>query len=214
MNPRPVTLATCLLLVAGGGGSGEVLRAQEAPPEPIEAVVLHPIVAVPFMCGEHAHGELSSLGDMYGKDCMVVGTDTTRAADQWLPSLFEGDGLENEDWFGWEVELLAPCDGSVIATSENPRTNRPGQFPDRDTLEPASEIRFACADGTGVVYAHVRDLRVAPGDRVSAGDVVAAIGNNAVSKAPHVHLGAWRDDTPLQIRFDLRALGALRRSPD
>lgn len=206
-------LSTCLLIVAAGV-SGEVSYAQEAPPQPIEAVVLHPIAAVPYMCGEHAHGGLSSLGDMYGKDCMVVGTDTTRAADQRLPSLFEGDGLENEDWFGWEVELLAPCDGSVTATGENPRTNRPGQFPDRDTVEPASEIRFTCADGTRVVYAHVRNLRVAPGDAVAAGDVVAAIGNNAVSKAPHVHLGAWRADTPLQIRFDLRALGALRESPD
>jgi len=206
-------LAICVLIVATGT-SGEVSYAQEAPPKPIEAVVLHPVVAAPYVCGEHAHGELSSLGDMYGKDCMVVGTDTTRSADQRLPSLSEGDGLENEDWFGWEAEVLAPCDGTVTATRTNPMTNRPGQFPDRDTVQPASEVRFTCADGTRVVYAHVRNIRVAPGDSVAAGDVVAAIGNNAVSKAPHVHLGAWRDDTPLQIRFDLRALGVLRRSPD
>ncbi|MFW6089766.1 MAG: M23 family metallopeptidase [Gemmatimonadota bacterium] len=213
MTARRISLATSVLLTVAVASS-PALWSQEPTREPIEAVLLHPIVAVPFMCGEHAEGELSNLGDVYGKDCMVVGTDTTRAADRRIPSLFERDGLENEDWFGWEVELLAPCDGTVIGTSDNPVTNRPGRFPERGSVEPASEVRFACADGTRVVYAHVRDVRVGIGDSIAAGDVVAAIGNNAVSKAPHVHLGAWRGDTPLQIRFDLRALGALRRSPD
>ena len=44
---------------------------------------------------------------------MVIRMDSTKAPDKCLPSLFEGDGLENENWFRWEVPLLAPCDGTV-----------------------------------------------------------------------------------------------------
>lgn len=206
---RTGAASTCALLGAALVSAG-ALHGQE--PEPIEAVVLHPIMNDIFMCSEHAAGELSNLGDEFGKDCLVVGMVPGPASEQRFPGLFRGDGVQNEDWFGWEAAVLAPCDGSVTSTSENPATNRPGEFPDRDEVQPASEIRFACSGGVNVVYAHVRNIRVSPGDPVSGGDVVAAVGNNAVSKAPHVHIGAWKDETPLQIRFDLRALGDLRRS--
>ena len=44
-----------------------------------------------------------------------------------------------------------------------------------------------------------------------AGRVVAKIGNNGMSYHPHVHIGAWKDDTAHQIRFDLNATGKLQR---
>lgn len=173
-----------------------------------EAVVLHPVLNGTFVCAEHAEGELNRLGDALGKDCMVIGMDETRAPGRRLPSLFRGDGLENEDWFGWREPLLAPCTGEVTSTVENPETNRPGEIP--ESVEPASEIVFACTNGVHVIYAHVQELRVGRGEEVVKGQPVGEIGNNAVSRAPHVHVGAWREDTPLQIRFDLRALGELR----
>ena len=58
-----------------------------------------------------------------------------------------------------------------------------------------------------VVYAHVRDVVVSIGDPVKAGDVVAKVGNNGYSRHPHIHIGAWKGDTPLQIRFDLNVMG-------
>lgn len=185
------------------------LRAQEQ--AAIPSVVLHPIVNDTFACAEHAEGELNRLGDALGKDCMVIRMDSTRAPGRRLPSLYEGDGLENEGWFGWGVPLLAPCDGAVESTAENLTSNRPGELPGKD-VQPASEIVFACASEVHVIYAHVRSFGVQPGDSVAAGDPVAEIGNNAVSRAPHVHVGAWEGDTPLQIRFDLRVLGELRRA--
>ena len=88
----------------------------------------------------------------------------------------------------------------------NPETNQPGTM----GKPPASAIHFLGDDGLRVVYAHVQDVRIAEGDRVEAGDVVALIGNNGMCWHPHVHVGAWRGDTPLQIRFDLAALGQIR----
>jgi hypothetical protein len=173
-------------------------------------VVLYPFTKTPFVCAEHAAGEFSKLGDALGKDCMVIGMDSTRDANRRIPSLFQGDGMHNEDWFGWEEPVLAPCDGTVVSVDTNDQVNRPGEIPDRDVLQPASEIRFECQDGFNVVYAHVREIQTHSGESVSAGQQVALVGNNAVSRAPHVHLGAWKNDTPLQIRFDLHALGELR----
>jgi murein DD-endopeptidase MepM/ murein hydrolase activator NlpD len=77
---------------------------------------------------------------------------------------------------------------------------------------PASAITFVAPDGLRVVYAHIQDVRVSVGDEVKPGDVVALIGNNGMCRNPHVHVGAWRDEQPLQVRFDLGALGARRRA--
>ena len=203
---RPASPVYLIFLLAFSLAGTEPIRAQTA--SAIEDVVLHPFAQSPFVCAEHAVGELSNLGDVLGRDCMIIGMDSTRGVS--IPSLFEGDGLENNDWFGWEEPVLAPCNGSVISTDTNERTNRPGVVPDREILEPASEIRFKCHAGFNVVYAHVREIQVRPGESISAGQEVALVGNNAVSKAPHLHLGAWRDETPLQIRFDLNALGEIR----
>jgi murein DD-endopeptidase MepM/ murein hydrolase activator NlpD len=60
-----------------------------------------------------------------------------------------------------------------------------------------------------VLVAHVTDVTVRVGDLVDAGAPVAKMGNNGFGRNPHIHVGAWRDETPLQIRFDLRAAANL-----
>jgi murein DD-endopeptidase MepM/ murein hydrolase activator NlpD len=93
-----------------------------------------------------------------------------------------------------------------VSVRINEVTNDPGTM----GTPPASAIIFAADDGTRVVYGHVQDVQVAEGDSVAAGELVARIGNNGMCRNPHVHVGAWRDDVPLQIRFDLSAMGRLR----
>lgn len=200
-----IIFITALLLFQVGGKN---LFAQDI--EEIKAVVLYPVMNTTFTCAEHAEGELTNLGNAYGRDCMVIRNDTTRLKGHRIPSLFKNNGLKNEDWFGWEVAVLAPCDGTVTSVHVNEMTNQPGRIPDRTELEGASEIRFSCENGVQVVYAHIRNPNVESGQSVQSGQEVALIGNNAVSTAPHIHLGAWKDETPLQIRFDLRALGKIR----
>lgn len=71
----------------------------------------------------------------------------------------------------------------------------------------ASSIIFLRSDGVRVLYAHVKDVNVSEGDSIKAGDVVARVGNNGYSRHPHIHIGAWKGNTPLQISFDLREMG-------
>lgn len=111
---------------------------------------------------------------------------------------YMADGESNDDWYGWNAPLLAPCDCVVTSVHRNPITNSPGIMGEGR----ASSIRFSRGDGLQVVYAHVREVRVSEGDDVKAGQVVARVGNNGFSRSPHVHIGAWIGDRPLQIRFD------------
>lgn len=149
---------------------------------------------------EHAEGELEHLGDARGVDCTVG-----RLVDGWVRH-YEGDGSRNEDWYGWGEPLLAPVDSVVERVFINETTNDPGEMGD----PPASIVIFRTEDETRVMYAHVMDVVIEEGDVVVAGQRIAAIGNNGMCRNPHVHVGAWRGDTPLQIRFDLRALGRMR----
>lgn len=168
--------------------------------EPIEAVIIHPPVRKAFVSSEHPEGELDWLGDALGMDFIVV-----RFVDGWMRP-YKGDGKKNSDWFGWSEDVLAPCDGVVRLVTESADTNTPGSH----SGGRASGLVFERDDGVMIGYGHVKDVCVKVGDRVSAGQVVGKVGNDGHSWHPHVHVGAWLGDTPLQIRVDLAAKGRLR----
>ncbi|TNJ63030.1 M23 family metallopeptidase [Paenibacillus hemerocallicola] len=149
------------------------------------------------MSSEHPEGQLPYLRDALGRDCVAM-----KFVDGWTRA-YAGDGKRNEDWFGWNTDVLAPFEGKVEDVYINPKTNEPGMI----DHSRSSSIVFSREDGVKVVYAHVREVGVYIGDAVKAGDVVCRVGNNGYSRHPHIHVGAWRGKEPLQIRFDLRAMG-------
>lgn len=172
-------------------------------PAAIQDVVLHPPLKARSTCIEHPEGR-HAPGDALGSDCLVIEVNP-RSTEPW-PKLYRDDGSENEHWYGWGQALLAPFDGTVESVHINAVTNKPGEAGSGR----ASMIVFLRSDGLRVMYAHVMDVEVAPGDSVAAGEAVAKVGNNGISFCPHTHIGAWREE-PLQVRFDLRALGQLLR---
>lgn len=180
---------------------GKPNEAPKALLNPIEAVVLHRLFSAFYMCGEHFEGEEQESGDALGADCVVQNVAGEIGQKSGMVRAFRGDGARNEDWYGWNMEVLAPFDGVIEAVRINPATNRPGEF----GTAPASSIRFRRADGMHVLFAHVQDIRVAAGDAVVAGQVVARVGNNGYGRCPHVHVGAWKVDRPYQVRWDLRS---------
>lgn len=165
----------------------------------IEEVTIHPIFPHAFASIEHHAGELAELGDALGRDCLVV-----RFVDGWY-RFYAGDGTRNEDWYSWGTDVLAPFDAVVESVRINPTINQPG----RHSGGVASTIVFRRDDGVRVLYGHIDHVELQPGELVTAGQRVATVGNNGTSQCPHLHVGAWRDDVPLQIRFNLHALGRL-----
>ena len=115
---------------------------------------------------------------------------------------YAGDGLKNDDWYGYGEPVLAPCDCTVAGIQINPVENEPGILGE----PPATWVKFERSDGTSILIAHVKGLLVEEGDSVSAGDVFAVVGNNGYARQPHVHIGAWRGEASLQIRFDQIAM--------
>lgn len=171
----------------------------------IEAVMLSPLFREPFYCGDHAAGAVTMAGDSLGTDCQVLGG--VRGENRSFGRLFRTDGLRNEDWYSWGVEVLAPFDGVVAAVYANPRVNAPGA----KGRPPAGSIWMRRDDGLVVLYGHLTDFQVAKGDRIRAGQAIGKVGNNGPSWAPHVHAGAYRGDVPYQIRWDQRAMARLQR---
>lgn len=168
-------------------------------------VLAHPIFKQSYFCGEHAAGELRRVGDALGTDCVIyqLGSVNGRTWARW----YVGNGDRNEDWYGWGKEVLSPCDCKVVKLRINPETNEPGRL----GKPPASSIELAREDGVHFVLGHIESPQVGEGERIRAGQAIARVGNNGYSRNPHIHLGAWNGTTPLQIRFDLDALGAIRR---
>jgi hypothetical protein len=189
----------------------------------IEAVVIHPPVAAEFQCSEHPLGQEDHAGDALAADCRVVHNDGGPFGN--FPRFYTGDGTRNEDWFSWNEPLLAPFDGVVREILRNPITNQPGsRGPDPSTAILFERFGDPVGAPIQVAYVHAQDLRVEVGDTVRVGEIVARIGNNGNSRAPHVHVGALRGDltrvlkgeipaedvAPLQVRFDLAIMGRLR----
>jgi murein DD-endopeptidase MepM/ murein hydrolase activator NlpD len=171
----------------------------------IEQVSLGPVFADRYLCVEHAL-ELEYPGDALGTDCVLSGG--VEIGVNGFLKLYRTDGKANADWYGWHANVLAPFDGTVIDVSHEGPENVPGVL----GSSPAGAIRFKNAEGIIVTYAHVAEIAVKPGDRVATGQIVAKLGNNGQTRAPGIHIGAYReaDTMPLQIRWDLRAMAKAR----
>ena len=183
--------------------TGMALKAEAQPKQAVrdtltQTVLIHPVIRGDhIVSSEHEFNANLRLGDQLGRDFMI-----SQITDDGFLRSFEGDGRQNTDWYGWRKEVLAPISGKVTRVNHPDTTNQPGTM-NRDA-QPGL-IFFERADSTTVIYAHIREISVEEGDRVSAGEVVGKVGNNGNSRAPHIHVGAWRKEIPLQIQVDLYA---------
>ena len=172
----------------------------------IGVVLIHPPFDQSYNCSEHYEGQLPALGDSLGTDCSIG--KLVEIDDRLWMREYDSDGLQNTDWYGYGADVLAPCDCRVVDIRINGAENEPGKLGE----PPASWITFERDDATRILLAHVKDVRVAVGDDVEAGAVIAAVGNNGYSRQPHIHIGAWRGETPLQLRFDQTRMQPVDRS--
>lgn len=174
----------------------------------IDVLLIHPPFNAAYSCSEHWEGQLPYLGDALGSDCYV--TELVENANGGsFARAFRNDGMRNEDWYSWGREVLAPFDGVVARVMINDVVNEPGLL----GKPPASLVIFKNDRGENVMIGHIADVTVQEGDAVKAGQVFAVVGNNGYGRNPHLHIGAWRDKEPLQLRHDLRARGRMMTEP-
>jgi murein DD-endopeptidase MepM/ murein hydrolase activator NlpD len=140
-----------------------------------------------------------------------------------------GDEDRAADWVGYGADVLAVADARVAATrddvAESPRLSTHPEH----ALEDATGNYVALDLGAGlyVFYEHLKpgSVRVAPGERVRRGQVVAALGFTGQSTGPHLHFHVADANSPLGAegmpfvleRFELLGeyedIGALGKAP-
>ena len=170
---------------------------------PINSAIVLPIFDSKFVCTEHYAGQMTELGDALGTDCFYQ-SFVEEDGRKWLRS-YKNKGHNNQDWFGWQKNVLSPISGEVVRINLNEVVNNPGVM----GKGMASFVILKRGDGLFVLLAHLRELKVAVGDTVQAGQVLGLVGNNGQSWHPHIHIGAWKNKKPLQIRFDQEAMAKL-----
>lgn len=119
---------------------------------------------------------------------------------------FTGDPTDNKSYHAWGAEVLAVADGVVREVLDGVPENTPGGCQRPMDLDAACDRSSAVKmtnknltgntvvleidPGTFVIYAHLRpgSMAVKVGDRVTRGQVLAALGNSGNSTEPHLHL--------------------------
>jgi murein DD-endopeptidase MepM/ murein hydrolase activator NlpD len=106
--------------------------------------------------------------------------------------LVDGSPADNENYFGYGADVLAVADATVAAVVDGIPDNDPAnRAPEGLTLETMGGNTVALDLGQGfyAFYAHLKpgSIRVAVGQRVRAGDLLARLGNSGNSNAPHLH---------------------------
>jgi murein DD-endopeptidase len=126
------------------------------------------------------------------------------------------------NWYGYAAPVYAAANGVVALVREG--------VPDRIPLDassapiiqateaPGNVIVLDLGHGRFATYAHLKvgSVRVAPGDHVVAGQMLAQIGNSGNTKAPHLHFQISGDVEPLAgegLPFSLESFMLIGRVP-
>jgi murein DD-endopeptidase MepM/ murein hydrolase activator NlpD len=137
--------------------------------------------------------------------------------------LFHGDGKSNTDYYDYGSEVLAVADGRIADTRDGePEYTGSSERSARNvTIDNAFGNCVVLEIGAGryAVYAHLQpgSLRVKPGDKVKAGQVLALLGNSGNSDGPHLHFQVVDRPAPMAsegIPYEFETFTQLGFVPD
>lgn len=166
------------------------------------SIKIHALHEESFSCTEHWDGQFQSVGDALGTDCIIQ--ELIEKQGRLFQRAFLNDGFKNEDWLGFDKNVLAPCDCVIESIHINTVMNEPGVM----TPGRATSITLRTENNKRIVLAHLKGISVSKEQNVIAGEVIAKVGNNGYSRNPHVHIAAWdKDKNPLQIQFNQKTIG-------
>ncbi len=101
---------------------------------------------------------------------------------------FEGDPKNNESYYAFGKDILAPCNARVVRVIEGVPDNVPGITNSRDLT--GNTLVLQTAIGEYILFAHLKEgsVIVEEGQEVVQGEVMAQCGNSGNSTEPHLHL--------------------------
>ncbi|MGY0691842.1 peptidoglycan DD-metalloendopeptidase family protein [Virgibacillus sp. FSP13] len=138
-----------------------------------------------------------SENQRYAYDLVMMNGDTS----------FKGDPANNESYYAFGKEVVAPRGGVVVSVENAIPDNTPTV--DTNTEEPlGNHVIIEHENNEYSVIAHLREgsLKIVEGDKVSANDLVGLVGNSGNSSEPHIHFHVvdspkWKEATSIRIKF-------------
>jgi len=125
------------------------------------------------------NGKLTHKDDWrYGVDFMVSGSDG---------KLYKNSGANLEDYFCYDVPVLAPAEGKVVFVKSDVPDNQVGKVNERDNWGNAVIIEHAYQFYSCVAHLRQGSISVEVGESVKRGQVIARCGNSGRSPFPHLH---------------------------
>jgi len=100
---------------------------------------------------------------------------------------FKTDGLNNEDYYAFGKELIAPCDGEVVLVVDGVKDNKPGEM--NPIYVPGNTVIIKTKNNEYLFFAHFKQhtIKVKQGQKVKQGDLLGLCGNSGNSSEPHLH---------------------------
>ena len=121
---------------------------------------------------------------------------------------FNGDPEDNESYFAFGKEVVAPLDGVIVSIENNIEDNTPNIETNEEQLL-GNHVIIEHANNEYSVIAHLKEgsLQIEEGDNVSAGEVVGLAGNSGNSSEPHIHYHVadsadWENASSIRIKFE------------
>jgi hypothetical protein len=134
----------------------------------------------------------------YAYDLLVMKEDVS----------FNGDPEDNESYFAFGKEVVAPLDGVIVSIENNIEDNTPNMETNEEQLL-GNHVIIEHANNEYSVIAHLKEgsLQIDEGDNVSAGKVVGLAGNSGNSSEPHIHFHVadsadWENASSIRIKFE------------
>lgn len=101
---------------------------------------------------------------------------------------FRNDGARVEDYYCYNLPVLAPANGYIVEVRDQVPDNAVGQVNLHDNWGNAVVIRHAEGLYTTLAHLRVGTIEVQPGQYVQRGQVLARLGNSGRSPVPHLHM--------------------------
>ncbi|WP_017185767.1 M23 family metallopeptidase [Alkalibacillus haloalkaliphilus] len=123
-------------------------------------------------------------------------------------SSFDGDPEDNESYYAFGQDVVAPLDGTVVSIENNIHDNTPG-IETNEEQPLGNHIIIEHDHNEYSVMGHLQEssVQVSEGDEVNTGDVIAAVGNSGNSSEPHMHFQVsddldWLEGSSIRIQLE------------